>query len=190
MTHREAEFAILRYTIAARGTARAVLVAATLMGWAIVASLHVLFSDLPLTTVIPLVLLAGGYEVVWGTHIGIERVGRYLQVRYEQPDGALWETTAMAAAPGLPGFGANPLVSWVFAAAALVNLGGAFVEEPTPVEVLLLVACHGVVIARVGYTRVRASAQRASDLATFTRAAGSGESSVAPRETSSDNKNS
>jgi hypothetical protein len=161
------EFAVLRYTIASRGTARSVLGAVTVGGWAVVASAHALFSDLPLTSVVPLVVLWAGYEALWSVHVGIERIGRFLQVHYERPDGARWETTAMGAAPRLPGGGANPLASAVFAGAALVNLGVAFVAEPTGVELLLLTGCHAVFLGRLVQTRMWAARQRRSDLAAF-----------------------
>ena len=124
-----------------------------------------LFADLPLLALIPLVVLGGGFEAVWGLHVGVERIGRFIQVTYESAqDGASWETTAMRASPGLPGGGADPLFTVVFAAATLVNLGVAFVAQPTPIEVVLLFGCHAALLLRLGTgaDRCGASAPRRS----------------------------
>lgn len=168
MTNRVAEFTILRQTIAARGTARVLLAAATVAMWATLATVHGLFSDLPLLAVIPLCILAAGYEAVWALHVGAERIGRFIQVVHEtEPGQASWETTIMRLGPGLPGGGVNPLFSVVFGSASLVNLGAAFAAEPTPLEVVLLFACHAGFLLRLAQTRVLASRQRQADLVAF-----------------------
>lgn len=167
MTIREAEFTALRQTIAARGTARVVLAAAIVVAWSLLALLQGLYSDLPLLAVIPLTVLIAGVEAVWVLHVGVERIGRFLQLTYESPDGASWETTAMRASPGLPGSGADPLFTLVFALAALVNLGVAFVAEPTPLEIVLLFAAHAGLLLRLARARVIAGRQRRADLEAF-----------------------
>ena len=178
MTNREAEYATLRQTIATRGTARAIVCVVTMAVWASLATVHGLFSDLPLLVVLPLVTLAAGYEAVWSLHVGVERIGRFLQVVYEgQPDGPSWETVAMRAAPGLPGGGVNPLFTPLFAGAALVNLGTAFVSEPTSVELILLLAMHTLFLVRLAHTRLLAGRQRRADLQAFQDAIGQPETS-------------
>jgi len=178
VTNREAEYATLRQTIATRGTARAIVCVVTMAVWASLATVHGLFSDLPLLVVLPLVTLAAGYEAVWSLHVGVERIGRFLQVVYEgRPDGPAWETMAMRAAPGLPGVGVNPLFTPLFAGAALVNLGTAFVTEPTSVELILLLAMHTLFLVRLAHTRLLAGRQRRADLQAFQDAIGPGETS-------------
>ena len=167
MTIREAEFAALRQTIATRGTARIVLSVADVIAWAILATLQGLYSDLPLLAVIPLTVLGGGFEAIWALHVGVERIGRFIQVRYESSDGASWETSAMRASPGLPGSGADPLFTAVFAVATLVNLGVAFVAGPTPVEIVLLFGAHAALLLRIARARMLAGRQRAADLEAF-----------------------
>ena len=167
MTIREAEFAALRQTIAARGTVRVVLAVTAVVAWATLASLQALYSDLPLLAMIPLTVLMGGVEAVWALHVGAERIGRFIQVSYETRDGASWETSAMRASPGLPGSGADPLFSVVFAVASLVNLGVAFVAEPTPIEIVLLFAAHAALLLRLARARIVAGRQRRADLAAF-----------------------
>jgi hypothetical protein len=171
VTIRETEFAVLRQTIASRGTARAAVVVATIVAWGALASLQGLISDLPLLALIPLVVLGAGFEAAWGLHVGVERIGRFIQVTYESgEDGASWETTAMRASPGLPGSGADPLFTAVFAVASLVNLGAAFVAQPTPMEVVLLFACHALLWLRLARARILAGRQRRADLDAFTTA--------------------
>jgi hypothetical protein len=170
VTIREAEFAALRQTISSRGTVRVALFVTVVVAWATLASVQGLFSDLPLLAVVPLAVLAGGFEAIWAIHVGVERVGRFIQVVYESGDGASWESMAMRAAPGLPGSGADPLFTLVFVAASLVNLGVAFVAEPTPLEIVLLFAAHGALLLRLARARMVASRQRRADLEAFERA--------------------
>ena len=168
MTIREAEFTVLRQTIAARGSLRAALLVAVIVAWGALASLQGLFSDLPLLTLTPLAVLVGGFEAIWVLHVGVERIGRFIQVTYETAeDSASWETTAMRASPGLPGSGADPLFTAVFVVASLVNLGVAFVSEPTPVEIVLLFGCHGALLLRLARARMMAGRQRQADLESF-----------------------
>jgi len=173
VTNRVAEFTVLRQTIAARGTARVLLFASSVAMWATLATVHALFSDLPLLSLIPLCMLGAGYEAVWALHVGVERIGRFIQVAHEtEPDQASWETTVMRLGPGLPGGSVNPLFSLIFGAACLVNLGAAFAGEPLPVEVLILFAAHAVFLVRLAQTRILAGRQRQADLAAFATARG------------------
>lgn len=167
MTIREAEFAALRQTIAARGTVRVVLAVTVVVAWAVLALIQGLYSDLPLLAMVPLTVLVGGFEAVWALQVGVERIGRFIQVRHESEDGASWETSAMRASPGLPGSGADPLFTLVFAVASLVNLGVAFVAGPTPVEVVLLFAAHAALLLRLARARMLAGRQRRVDLEAF-----------------------
>ena len=186
MTNRVAEFTVLRQTIAARGTARVVLAAATVSTWATLATALGLFSELPLLALVPLCALAAGYEAVWALHVGAERIGRFIQVAHEtEPGQASWETTVMQLGPGLPGGGVNPLFSVAFGAASVVNLGAAFAPEPTPLEVVMLFAGHLAVLLRLVQTRVWAGRQRQAVLAAFA-AAQRGHVAGRARETSSE----
>jgi len=75
----------------------------------------------PVFTLISLVVLCAGFEVNLAIHVGVERVGRYLQLKYESEgqNAAHWERTSMALR--VPSGGLDPLFSWVFASALLVN---------------------------------------------------------------------
>lgn len=164
----ETEFAVLRQTIASRGTARMILVPVTLIGWASLTLVLLLFSGLPIAALLSLAVLVGGFEAIHALHAGAERIGRYLQVSYEaDPAGPRWETTAMAVGPALPGGGIDPLFSVVFIAVTLINLVPALLPEPTPLELTAVALPHAAFIIRVLRARAAAARQRAVELESF-----------------------
>jgi hypothetical protein len=182
------EYRALRATIRERGTVRWIVIVLTFMawGWAVspVSSMITgapLMLVVPLYSLVPLVVLAAGFETVFGLHVGVERVGRYLQARYEAADGSLpqWEHEAMAAG-GVPELrsGIDPLVAWVFAGAAVLDLAPFFAagtELPYGLtagrtgQVLVSVVLHALFIARLFRARRFAAAQRDEDLRFFSR---------------------
>jgi hypothetical protein len=168
MSLTDSEFTALRATIASRGTARMVLVPLVVIGWASLAIVVVLFGDLPVAALPPLAILVAGFEAINALHVGVERIGRYLQVFYEGTPGAPgWETTAMAVAPRLRGSGVDPLFTVIFAAATIVNMTTALVPEPTPLETLIVGSLHAAFLVRIARARQLASGQRARDLSAF-----------------------
>jgi hypothetical protein len=168
MNLRTAEFTVLRRTISARGTTRIVIVAVTVAVWAVLAVTLVLFSDLPLAALIPFMVLVAGFEAVHALHVAAERIGRYLQVSYEEgEDAPQWETAAMAVGPALPGGGVDPLFSIVFAGAGVLNLAAALPVAPIWQEFVLLAVCHGGFLLRIVQSRRAAARQRAIELERF-----------------------
>jgi len=168
MSLTDSEYAALRQTIASRGTARVILLPVTVLGWAILASLLMLFSDLPVAAIFPLAVLTAGFEAIHALHVAAERVGRYLQVYYEaSPDGPQWETAAMAVGPALPGGGIDPLFTVLFTSAAVLNLIPALLPQPTPLEIGVIGALHAIFIVRVLRARIAAARQRAVELESF-----------------------
>jgi hypothetical protein len=164
----ETEFEVLRQTIASRGTVRMVLLPLTLLGWAALTLVLLLFAELPVASLLSLAVLVAGFEAIHALHVGVERVGRYLQVCYEgQPDGPRWETTAMAVGPALPGGGIDPLFSAVFICAAVIDLIPAALPNPTMLEIVAVVAPHAVFVYRVLRARGAAARQRAVELESF-----------------------
>jgi hypothetical protein len=175
----DAEFTVLRQTIARRGTARMVLFPATLTAWAALALFILEFGDFPVASLMSLAVLVGGFEAIHALHVGVERIGRYLQVYYEQPDASAttpgttlitsprWESTAMAIGPALPGGGIDPLFSFVFAASAFINLIPALAPSPTPLELGVVGITHLLFIIRIVRARGAAARQRAVELETF-----------------------
>lgn len=162
------EFAVLRQTIASRGTTRMVLLPVTCLGWAVLTLTLLLVGGAPVATLLPLAALVGGFEAVHALHVGAERIGRYLQVYYEaDPNGPRWETTAMSVGPALPGGGIDPLFSAVFVGATLINFVPALLPQPTPVELGVIGALHAAFVFRIVRARGAAARQRAVELESF-----------------------
>ena len=171
MSLSDAEYTVLRQTIAARGTARMVLFPVTMIAWAALALVDLTFADAPLAALYPLAVLVGGFEAIHALHVGVERVGRYLQVYYESLEtGPRWETTVMSVGPSLPGGGIDPLFSIVFVCAAFVNIVPALalqVAKPTATELGVIGVLHLAFVVRVVRARGAAARQRAVELESF-----------------------
>jgi hypothetical protein len=168
----EAEFGVLRQTIATRGTIRIVLMPATFFTWAAVTLVLMLFSELPIAALLSLAVLAAGFEAIHALHVGVERIGRYIQVYYEEAAGAdetpgsapRWETTAMQIGPALPGGGIDPLFSVLFLCATVLNVIPVLLPQPQPIEIGVLAALHAVFGIRVIRARIAAARQRSVEL--------------------------
>lgn len=170
MSLRDVEFRILRETIAWRGTVRMALVPVVCGVWALAwISLRV-SADAALAGAIPLVVLVAGFEAIHALHSGVERIGRYLQVNYENGrDGPRWESTAMRLGPGLPGGGVDPLFTVLFLLAAAANLALlATLVVPRLPAMLFMVLLHVAFAVRLLRARRAASQQRTVDLESFT----------------------
>ena len=152
------------------------LLPVTVIGWtAITVALLHLGSGNAILGLVPLSVLIGGFEAIHALNVGVERIGRYLQVYYEgQPDGPTWETTAMSLGPGLPGGGIDPLFTVVFAALAALNLTLAFPHLHTLTNYVVVLPVHAIFWIRIVRARGAAARQRAVDLETF-RAVKSGQ---------------
>jgi hypothetical protein len=145
-----------------------VLVPLTLLGWAMLASALVVFSEWPIAALLSLGVLVGGFEAIHALHVGVERLGRYIQVYYESEiTGPRWESTAMRIGPGLPGGGVDPLFTVLFVAATLANSLALFIPPPTPAEAGLSIALHIAFIVRVVRARKAAAHQRRAELEMF-----------------------
>ncbi|PYR66408.1 MAG: hypothetical protein DMF88_16425 [Acidobacteria bacterium] len=83
MSLSDTEYSVLRKTIAARGTARMVLFPVTMIAWASLALIVLTLAEAPVASLLPLAVLAAGFEAIHALHVGVERIGRYLQVYYE-----------------------------------------------------------------------------------------------------------
>jgi hypothetical protein len=164
----ETEFEVLRETIAVRGTTRMVLLPLTFVGWAVLTGALLLFGEVPIASLLGLAVLVAGFEAVHALHVGVERIGRYIQVCYEgDPDGPRWETTAMAVGPALPGGGIDPLFSVVFICAAIINLIPPALPHPTTLELTAVLLPHAAFVFRVLRARGAAARQRAVELESF-----------------------
>lgn len=169
MTPREqVEYTQLRATIRERGTARSWIFAAGVIGWAGVLAVTGALAATPLATVLPLVTLAAIFEAVFSLHVGVERVGRYLQVFYETDGQAGWEHAAMAFGQPRGAATADALFVIPFLLAAAVNLAPSLVPDPTRAELIFVIGAHLLFVLRLLTARAAASRQRAIDLARFT----------------------
>jgi hypothetical protein len=162
------EYSSLRRTIQQRGTLRAALLVATIGVWAALWVVILVVLAVPVATVGPLVVLFAGFEAVFAVHMGVERVGRYLQVAYEEArEMPLWETLSMRYSTAFTGAGLDPLFLAVFATAGLVNTLPAVVSGATVPELVVLGGLHGVWLLRLAVARQMVRQQRAVDLDRF-----------------------
>jgi hypothetical protein len=145
-----------------------VLVPVTFIGWGALSLILVTWGGHPFSALIPLLVLAAGFEAIHALHVGAERIGRYLQVYYEaEPGGPRWETTAMAVGPALPGGGIDPLFSVAFVCGATLNLVPALMLAPNGIEITTIVAAHATLLLRIVRAHRAAARQRAVELESF-----------------------
>src|SRR3954462_11511224 len=160
MTHYDQEFEALRATIRERGTVRMILLPVTFGLWAAAGIATTAAIALPIAALLPLLVLAAGFEAIYALHINVERIGRYLQV-FHEPDGG-WEHVAMAFGQRFPGRGPDALFSGIFLIPTALNylpvaLGGTMPELVVAGLLHLLLAVH------IGTARQRAARQRLLD---------------------------
>jgi hypothetical protein len=168
MTPRELEeYSALRATIRERGTARVWVFVAGFAVWSGLAVATAALATLPIATLLPLLMLAAVFETVFSLHTAVERVGRYIQVFYEEPSERNWEHTAMAFGRGIRRGGTDPLFAAYFWMAAGLNLIPAALADPVAIEWTVLGTAHGLFVVHVFLARRRAAAQRAADLERF-----------------------
>ena len=164
MTHHEAEFQALRATIRERGTVRMILVPVAFGLWAATAIATTAAIQLPIAALLPLLVLAAGFEAIYALHINVERIGRYLQV-FHEPEGG-WENVAMAFGQRFPGRGPDALFSTLFLMATAINYLPVALGGTTP-ELVAGGLLHLVLAVHIGTARSRASTQRQKDLERF-----------------------
>jgi hypothetical protein len=127
-----------------------------------------LYGTLPVASLFSLAILVAGFEAIHALHVGVERIGRYVQVYYESGlDGPQWETTAMMIGPALPGGGIDPLFTVLFACASIVNLVPALLPGPERVEIIVIGVLHLAFLVRLVRARGAAARQRAVELESY-----------------------
>jgi hypothetical protein len=165
---RLAEFSALRDTIRERGTTRMVLVTGATVAWAGLATAIVLVAPLALLLVLPLVVLSAGFEVNFAMHFAVERIGRYLQVAFEERQAAVgWETTSLAFGDRFSVKSVDPLLFWVFTAAVGANFLCVLLTNAETTDLGIVTAVHVGVLVRFVFARRLARVQRADDLSRF-----------------------
>ena len=171
MTPREAEeYTALRATIRARGSLRVWLFFAGVVAWAGATISTAALAALPVAALLPLLVLASAFEALFQVHSGVERIGRYLQVFYDEPDGGrAWELTMSAYARAYPGGKSDPIFAPYFVLATILNFVPVLLADPVRLEVSVVGAVHLVFIARLLLARRASGRQRAIDLDRFER---------------------
>ena len=164
MSQPQSEYEALRATIRERGTVRMILLPVTFGLWGAAAIATTAVVLLPIAALLPLLVLAAGFESIYALHVNVERIGRYIQV-FHEPEGG-WEHVAMAYGQRFPGKGSDALFSALFLIATALNylpvaLGGTIPELVVAGLLHLLLAFH------IGTARSRASRQRLQDLERF-----------------------
>jgi hypothetical protein len=167
MTSREeAEYIALRATIRERGTVRVCVYAGGLTAWAAATIATAALASTPVATLLPLFLLAGVFEAVFALHVGVERIGRYIQV-FHETEGRGWEHAAMAFGRPAGAATTDALFIVPFLIATLFNLVPALLFDPARVELIFIGGGHALFALRLIVARLVASRQRAIDLARF-----------------------
>jgi hypothetical protein len=179
------EYRALRATIRERGTMRALVTTITFVSWAGLSLAASALFVLPPLALIPLLALAAGFEAVFAIHVGVERIGRYIQRRFETGDGLPgWEHAAMkVGATKQAGGGIDPLMTWPFVLATLLNLMVVLImqTDPGPIDEATLssfdgappatfvffAVVHAAFLVRVFAARQFARGQRERDLQLF-----------------------
>jgi hypothetical protein len=164
-TQQQEEYRALRATISQRGTAKVWVLLIGMIAWGALTTATAALASLPVATFLPLLVLAVTFEAVFNLHVGVERIGRYLQVFHEDETG--WEHTAMAFGRPLKGTGTDPLFVAHFLIATLLNIVPALLAEPVQLELTVVGTAHLLFVLRVLIARHSASKQRAADLRRF-----------------------
>lgn len=161
---KDQEFEALRATIRERGTVRMILLPVTFGIWAAAAVATIALVELSAYAVLPLLVLAAGFEAIYALHVNVERIGRYIQVFHEPGDG--WEHVAMEFGRRFPGRGPDAVFSNLFLIATVLN----FIPVALRGTVEELVGAgipHLLLAIHIGTARSRASKQRQQDLERF-----------------------
>lgn len=167
----QTEYEALRATIRERGTARMWLVLAGLATWGALALALVATEVDRAVTLVPFLLLAATFEISFFIHTGVEQVGRYLQVYYEEdassPTKHGWETTVMAYGKNFPG-GLDPLFVTLFTVVGVVNFLSAFLAAARhPEWIAVSLVAHLIFGWRLVTARRLSANQRTVDLERF-----------------------
>ncbi|MBI2834451.1 MAG: hypothetical protein HYX76_08495 [Acidobacteria bacterium] len=165
------EFEVLRQTIRERGTVRVVLAWLTVVAWAVLLVTTASLTRQPLAMLVPLMVLGAGFEATYALHTNVERIGRYVQVAFEEHGERprpQWETTAMGYGAAYKSGGPDALFAAVFGLALALNFVAAALRAVGP-ELAVLAVIHAGLVARIALARRYAARQRAKDLERFRR---------------------
>jgi len=166
------EYLVLRKTIAQRGALRPILVLCGLGIWAALLIAVLVLLPYPVAAAIPLLALVVTFEVIRPLHFGAERIGRYIQVFYEEAgdpsrplsDTPSWERVAMSFGV-VPGVGGHALFVPLFLIATALNYLAVLLPRPEAIELSVMAIPHLAFIAWLVATDRAMRAQRGLELA-------------------------
>jgi len=179
------EYRALRATIRERGTARVWIFVAGVSVWASLTLAAAAFVAPPIATLVPLLVLGATFEAVYALHVGVERIGRYLQVFFEEGDPPplalsermservdglrppAWERSAMVFGPSVPGAGVHPFFLPIYLMATVVNLLPVALPGPIPLELAALSVPHAAFVIWMLYCDRGMRKQRTTELARY-----------------------
>ena len=171
------EYRALRATIRERGSLRFLVTSITFSAWAAVLTTLCAVTVVPTFILVPLAVLAAGFELNLAIHVGVERVGRYLQLKYERdPQSAAgWEHAVMKLQVPRGGVDALFLVVFLsalaltFVVALWLEAAGTGPDEigAIRIETLVVAVLHAIVAARWLQAARYARSQRARELPAF-----------------------
>ena len=169
--HARSEYLVLRRTIAQRGALRPVLLVGGTGIWAATLTAVLAWLPYPVAAAIPLVIIAATFEAIRPLHFGAERIGRYLQVFYEEAgepgrplrDTPSWERVAMSFGK-VPGVGGHPLFVPIFFLVTIVNFLAVIIPGPVPMEMAVMAVPHVAMLAWLVAAHRAMKSQRAIEL--------------------------
>jgi hypothetical protein len=140
--------------------------------WAVLLIAVLVLLPVPVAAAIPLLLLVVTFEVIRPLHFGAERIGRYLQVFYEEAgepgcrlgDTPSWERVAMSFG-AVPGVGGHALFVPLFLIATAVNYLAVLLPRPVATELSVMAIPHLAFIGWLVATDRAMRNQRAIELA-------------------------
>src|SRR5262245_19167345 len=153
------EYRSLRATIRERGTARVWIFVIGMVAWSSLTLATATLLAVPLATLVPLLTLAATFEAVYALHVGVERIGRYLEVFYDDA----WETAAMTFGRPRGAAVLDALFTPVFTLALLFNFVPVLIAQPVLEEWVFVGGAHALFAVRLAFAKLTASKQRAID---------------------------
>jgi hypothetical protein len=171
LRHGRSEYLVLRRTIAQRGALRPILLVLGTGVWAVVLTAVLVALPYPVAAIIPLLVLTATFEAIRPLHFGAERIGRYLQVFYEEDgepgrplrDSPSWERVAMHFGK-VPGVGGHPLFVPIFFLATVVNFLAVLIPGPVPIEMAIMAVPHVALLAWLWVAHRAVTTQREIEL--------------------------
>ena len=169
------EYRALRQAITARGHLRVGLALAGFIAWVAMLATTVLALPIPVAAVLPLMVLVATFEAIRPLHFGAERIGRYLQVFYEERDlgddapldPPAWERSAMQFGASVPGAAGHPLYVPLFALATAVNLLAVILPGPLAIELGWMAVPHAAFVVWLARADRAMRTQRETDLGRY-----------------------